>query len=130
MTDYDANSFLISRVVPMEDSDTTMKNKKIKEVKDTTITNDLDQAEERFFNEIENMEKSLLHSAETLIHDEVDVLFGINHGAALHKSESSAKTKAVKDVNMKRGGSKVVVDEGNKFNYSHFLHATTDFMLE
>lgn len=123
--------FLISRVVPMEDGDTMMKNKKIKEVKHTAIMNDLDQAEETFFNKIENMEKSILHSAESLIHDEVDVLFGVNHGASLHKSESSAKTKVVKDVNMKkRGGSKVVVDDANKFNYSHFLHATTDLMLE
>jgi len=107
-------------------------NKHVEEVK-TTNVNDFEEAEEIFFNTVENVEKAILHSVESLLHDEVDVLFGIDHGASLHKHDDSTpkvskkkgtQKKVVMDVNMKTG------KESNKFDLSHVLEESTDIMFE
>jgi hypothetical protein len=48
-------------------------------------TDDVDRAEESIFHRVESVEKSILNTAGALIHDEVDVLFGSNHGSKQHQ---------------------------------------------
>ena len=79
--------------------------KEIQEVKSVSRMTDFDRAEESIFNKVENVEKAVLGAASSLLHDEVDVLFGNNHGATLHrphnKVDSGKKEKDVKNVSMK-----------------------------
>eukprot|EP01083_Nonionella_stella_P142897 442953_1 len=41
---------------------------------------DCDKAEEGFFHAVENIERNAVNTARKLVHDEVDVLFGKDHG--------------------------------------------------
>mmetsp|Transcript_17331 Transcript_17331/g.21179 ORF Transcript_17331/g.21179 Transcript_17331/m.21179 type:complete len:161 (+) Transcript_17331:132-614(+) len=75
-------------------------NKKMNEVKVVSNTDDFDRAEQTFFDIVENTERAVLKTAESLIHDEVNVLFGKDHGHSLHlpminpkKQNSTTKKK-------------------------------------
>merc|ERR550539_30186 len=78
-----------------------------KEADTNKVIDDFDAAEKSIFDSVENVEKAVLNTASSLIHDEVDVLFGRDHGGSLRpvpisrKEEgrtSKKKTNAVKNV--------------------------------
>lgn len=62
-----------------------------KVVKDLSVNEfdhfDFDRAEKDIFMSVENAEKAVLKAASNLIHDEVDVLFGADHGSSIHRSK-------------------------------------------
>jgi len=50
---------------------------------------EFDRALESLFNAVERAEKRVINVAEMLLHDEVDILFGKDHGHAIHDEKSS-----------------------------------------
>ncbi len=54
---------------------------------DVDVDDDFNRAEGKFFHAVENIEKKAITVAHDLIHDEVDVLFGKDHGH--HEQENS-----------------------------------------
>ena len=70
------------------------RKKVLKEVSvDDVEHHDFDRAERRIFHAIGSAEKAILKVASNLIHDEVEVLFGADHGSSIHcKSEEATST--------------------------------------
>lgn len=71
-----------------------------------TLTNSQDnfgRAKNNLFHAIEEVEKKALHVAEQLVHDEVDILFGKDHGQPIH-DEKMQKTdlELIKPVKVRR----------------------------
>lgn len=62
----------------------TKNQKKVQEVTTKSLLDDYEMAEEKIFRTLESVEKKAFGVAETLIHDEVDILFGKDHGHAIH----------------------------------------------
>lgn len=61
---------------------------------DDSVHHDFDHAERSIFHTIESAEKAILRVASNLIHDEVEVLFGADHGSSIHcKNEEETSTK-------------------------------------
>mmetsp|Transcript_18747 Transcript_18747/g.27776 ORF Transcript_18747/g.27776 Transcript_18747/m.27776 type:complete len:83 (-) Transcript_18747:290-538(-) len=54
------------------------------EVKGIRRPDDFEEAEQHFFDVIERAEKKVINVARTLVQDEVDILFGKDHGHAIH----------------------------------------------
>lgn len=54
-------------------------HKKMKTIKTKNLLDDYEVAEEKIFNAVEKVEKVAVDVAESLVHDEVDVLFGKDH---------------------------------------------------
>ena len=64
-----------------------MKNKISREVRDVkadNIDDDYERAEKKIFRVVETVEKKAIDIAGDLIQDEVDILFGKDHGHAIH----------------------------------------------
>ncbi len=45
---------------------------------------DFDAAEENIFRAVENVERKVINFAESMVRDEVDILFGKDHGHPIH----------------------------------------------
>mmetsp|Transcript_6740 Transcript_6740/g.9666 ORF Transcript_6740/g.9666 Transcript_6740/m.9666 type:complete len:157 (+) Transcript_6740:160-630(+) len=62
---------------------------------------DFDKAEEGFFHAVENIERNAVNMARNLVYDEVDVLFGKDHGHShsdgLPRRPSSSRMKEVRN---------------------------------
>eukprot|EP01083_Nonionella_stella_P051013 135479_1 len=62
---------------------------------------DFDKAEEGFFHAVENIERNAVNMARNLVHDEVDVLFGKDHGQfhsdRLSRRPSPSRIKEVRN---------------------------------
>ena len=113
--------------------------KNVKEVKSVSSKTDFDHAEENIFNKVENVEKAVLNAASSLLHDEVDVLFGCDHGASLHPHKpvhTKKDKKVVKNVSMKTTKEvkskpckevKLDLEENDIFNIHREV---ADFMIE
>ena len=56
---------------------------------------DYEVAEEKIFRAIENVERKIVNTAEHLVLDEVDILFGKDHGHAIHDE----RTISIEDSN-------------------------------
>lgn len=122
--------------------------KEVEEVKaaDTEINHEFESAQEKIFDTIENVEKVVLHSVEDLIHDEVDVLFGVNHCVRKHNNTFSKKRsdnnsekkgvgKGIKNVilrstSKKSEDDKVGCNNDKVKKPAFFLHNSVDFMFE
>jgi len=79
-------------------------DKNRKAVDQTKLTNSQDnfgRAKDNLFHTIEEVEKKAIHVAENLVQDEVDVLFGKNHGHSLaeknHKAVDQTKLTSNQD---------------------------------
>jgi len=65
------------------------KHKKVQEASTKVIRgDDYETAEEKIFHLVENVEKKAVGVAENLLHDEVDILFGKDHGHAIHDNRN------------------------------------------
>jgi|EP01083_Nonionella_stella_P047628 hypothetical protein len=97
-------------------------DKKTEEVKVVTNINDFDRAEQSIFDTVENVEKAVLNTAGNLLRDEVDILFGKNHGSSSllrslqdevpiskknDSTKSNKRTKEMKNVTMKKSKRKI-----------------------
>jgi len=76
------------------------KDEMVQEVKGIRRQDDFEEAEQHFFDVIERAEKKIINVAKTLVRDEVDTLFGKDHGHPIHddpcdKSLSSEKQAPV-----------------------------------
>lgn len=119
--------------------DKSKKHKKVQEVASTTSPlEDYEKAEEKIFKTVEKVEKKAFGIAESLLHDEVDILFGKDHRQAIHDDRTIKTAKPVASkkpalvpvkkagrnpITMKKDESKKLQDKGDLPN-SSFL----DFM--
>ena len=79
------------------------KNKAVKpEVKGIRRLDDFEVAEQHFFDVVERAEKKVLNVAANLMHDEVDILFGKDHGHPIHDVHDDPKEVQEKVVREKQ----------------------------
>ncbi len=80
---------------------------------------DYERAEKEIFNHVEDFEKAAINVAHDMVHDEVDILFGKNHGHATSddgddntstRRRSRSDRKEVKQMQM---STKKVIEEEN-----------------
>ena len=83
-------------------NDATGDNKKHKKVQEASTkvirSDDYETAEEKIFHLVENVEKKAVGVAENLLHDEVDFLFGKDHGHAIHDNRNLSTEEMKKDL--------------------------------
>jgi hypothetical protein len=60
------------------------KSELVQEVRRIRSQDDSEEAEQHFFDVIERYEKKIINIAKTLVQDEVDTLFGRDHGNSIH----------------------------------------------
>ena len=70
--------------------------KMMEEVKGIRRPDDFEDVEQHFFDVIERAEKKVINMARTLVQDEVDILFGKDHGHAIHDDPSDQLLSAKK----------------------------------
>lgn len=77
---------------------------------------DFDKAEEGFFHAVENIERNAVNMARNLVRDEVDVLFGKDHGHSFHNIHSDGLPRRPSSSKMKEvhNSSKVSRSERDK----------------
>lgn len=68
------------------------------EVKGIRRLDDFEEAEQHFFDAVERAEKKVLNVAANLMHDEVDILFGKDHGHPIHDAHDDPKEGKEKGV--------------------------------
>ena len=75
------------------------KNKAVKpEVLGIRRLDDFEEAEQHFFDVVERAEKKVLNVAANLMHDEVDILFGKDHGHPIHDVHDDPKEEVQEKV--------------------------------
>ncbi|GFH47561.1 predicted protein [Chaetoceros tenuissimus] len=100
-------------------------HKKVDETKLTNSQDNFGRAKRSFIHAIEDVEKKAIKLAENMIHDEVDVLFGKDHGH--HEDDKEVKTvSTVNDPIKSRSPPLVPAVERKKKEIPHSLFL--DFM--
>ena len=105
---------------------------------------DFDRAEKSIFDKVEFVEKVALNSAINLIHDEVQVLFGKDHGGSLHHHDEvqvqvpKKHIKKMKNMSITNKGKGKIdremrserVEEINKYPFPSHTEISDCFLFE
>eukprot|EP01083_Nonionella_stella_P019367 53843_1 len=96
---------------------------------------DFDRAEENLFHAVEKIEKVAICIAHDMVHDEVDILFGKDHGHSLHTDCNEDNDDILRHVPHRRRSSsnnkkdncqmttKTEEKEGHKPSFDHFMES-------